>query len=736
MALERIHLVERDYSGSVDLSTTEFGAMVIRAKKGKLIPTLNFSEKEILQNYGTPSSTYWGTFEAIEYCNPGNPLWVNRAIGTDYKYSGVDIKTSTITPFGTRTGRIPTSIDYTTIETDTTDTIATADGLTATYPLALTSTPITDGSMVFDLDGVAIAAFDAAGVISGTDATGSITYSTGVGTITFTGTVGTPADYTSTVDLAGTPVDTSVLPKQLAFNLTIDGVLYENVATTSNATYDNTDLVLTINTAVGSTVAAVDGVGGGVTITGLIGSSLYGNIIIEDPTDTVTYDSGVAELIDATFVEGASNQITEDTASTNPTGAVPSYGQVFTIDYIYTQNLSTSISHSFFYASPCEDDVDPIAIEVEWVQGSQYDLTLYRVDSVKGNIFVEGPTRYSLIEEVDESGRQLYVEQVFDETHPYLIPVINPSYVGTAMPVVANPVQFTGGTEGTVPTSGDYTTAWNEFQKVNKYRAKWLMDPYGTQYTALNNLVNNYHKFSHAIFPIPRGYNQSQMITYRQGLGLSTDRMSLSSNWAYITDPYNNNKVWTSAIGKIGSKYANHSVTYGGGKYAGIDENGQGGLMSTTLFAINKLDYDISEAQSILLEKAQVNHLMYDFNINGYVLMGISTLLPYKTDTSNIPTRVVYNFLKEKALGILREQIYAANDDLHQRDKKQKMELVTSALLAAGVVREIKVICDDTNNTDAVKATENFIMEIKVKATPYTKEVTLYIDRYGQTQEI
>lgn len=734
MALERIKLVERDASGSADLSTEEFGAIVVRAKKGKLVPTLNFSEKDILQNYSKPSGSYFGVFEAIEYANPGNPLWVNRAIGTGYKYAGVDIRNTTIVPFGTRTGRIPTSIDYTAIDTDTSYAAGTATGKTALFTGTLPSTPVTEGSLVTKVNGTAVNAFDLAGVINGTAATGTITYASGIYSITFTGVAGTGALYTSTVDLAGTPIDTSVLAKQLAFNLTVDGILYENIATVSNPAYDNADLVLAINTAIGATVAAVD-VGGGVDLTGLIGSSLYGNIIIEDPTDTVTYDSGVADLFDATFVEGAGNQIIEDVASVNPTGSVPQYGQAVAIDYIYAANLSAGISHSFFYSSPCEDTIDPIAVDVDWVSGVQYDLTLYGVDPVKGNIFIEGPTRYSLIEETDESGRQLYIGEVFDETHPYLIAVINPSYTGTAVPVAANPVQFTGGTEGTVPVLSDYTTAWDSFKLVNKYRAKWFMDPYGTNYTSLNNLVNNYHKFSHAIFPIPRGYNESQMITYRQGLGLSTDRMSLNGNWIQIIDHYNNMKVWTSGVGKIGSKYANHNVTFGGGKYAGIDENGQGGLMSTTFFQINKVDYSITEAESILLEKAQVNHIVEDAKY-GYMLMGISTLLPYKSDTQDIPNRVVINFIKEKALEILREQLYAANDDAHQTDKRIKMNQIRDALLSAGVVSQMKVFCDNINNTTAVKQAQNFVMEIKLVMPSYTKEVYIYIDRYGQTQEL
>lgn len=732
----RFRIFERDFAGFVLQTNPTRGGTVIRTRKGPLFPTLVTSEGEYITNYAKPNATYWEGFEALDYVKLGNPLWIMRPIGTGYAHAGVDITSTSIVPFGTRTGRIPAAIDYAAINTNAVDKIGTGDGIVALYTGTLANVPIDEGTLIVKINGTTLDVTEAGGTLSGTDVSaGTLDKATGAYSITFAGVAGTVASYTSSVDLAGTPIDLTALPKALAFNLSIDGVLYENISTgTTDASYTNADLVITINTAVGSTVAAVDG-GGGVTISGLIGDTTNGGITIEDPTDITTYGSGVTDLFDATFVEGASNSITEDTAATNPTGTIPGYGEDIVFDYIYNVDSSLTVSHSFYYTSPHEDDVDPIAINVTHLTGTQYQATLYKVDAVKGNSLVEGfPVTYSLTDEKDASGKSIYIEDIFDESHPYLTTTVNSAYVGTALPIVSTEVTFTGGTEGTAPLDSDYTTAWDYFKQIQKYPAKLVMDMRGLNYVDIQNIVENYQVYSHAFFPVPRGNTASQAVTYRQGLGISSDRMSIYWNWSQIRDPYNNSKAWTSNIGKISGKLALQAPIFDGGKSAGADEGPYGGQLKG--FQILKFDYDPTDTDLENFDGAQINPFVFD-PVFGPVAWGDRTMLSVTTDTSYIPTRRAYNYLKKKVYeDVLRQQLFAFNDATHREIAAQKAREIVNPMLNAGVIAEALVVCDSTNNGPDILQARNFVITIRVKATPTSEFVNLYIDRLSQTQSL
>ena len=645
----------------------------------------------------------------------------------------MDVTTDSIVAFGTRAGRDPETIDYTVIKKAVENvSLGTGDGITDVYATTLASTPVVTGSLLVKVNSLTKDITEAAGTLSGADVdSGTLDTGTGALSINFSGTPGTVASYTSLVDLAGTPLDTTALSKDIAFNLTIDGVTTENIHTgITDASYTNADLVTTINTAVGSTVASVD-VGGGVLIEGAIGSATVGEVTIAPPTDLVTYDNGIATLFDATYTTGS---IVEDTASTNPTGAIPQYGQTVTVDYLYTSDVSLTVSHSFFAASPYNDDIDPIAIDVVKVTGEtyQYDMYIYQVDPVRGNLLIES-NRYSLIEELDTTGKQIYIHDIFDESHPYVIPVINADYAGTADPSVASPVQLTGGDEGATPLDSDYQTAWEWFQKYNKYPSKLLVDVIGNSYTYLENLVNNYQVYSHGIFPVPLGNSRADAVTYRQGLGISNDKLSIYWNWGRVKDTYNNSSAWTSLMGKVAVKYAQMVDVYDGLSPAGIDRNNHGGILSG--FPILELEEDVNEVDKDLLDNAQINPIIKDGSV--YRIDGDRTLITVNTDTSFVGTRRVYNYINQNVYEqVLREQVFKLNNAPNRAIKRNQVEQIVAPIRDAGIINDFRVICDETNNTPTVLDSRNFVINLYIQATPNSQFVNFYLDRFGQTVDL
>ena len=135
---------------------------------------------------------------------------------------------------------------------------------------------------------------------------------------------------------------------------------------------------------------------------------------------------------------------------------------------------------------------------------------------------------------------------------------------------------LTGGSRGAAPLASQITSAYQVFNYPNKYPVTILMDPAGGQASTINNIIKTLQSvpyFMFGISTIPLGNTPAQMISYRQGLGISSDQLALYSNWAKVVDPYNNSQVWISNVGSIGAKYALMADVYDGLAPAGIDEN-------------------------------------------------------------------------------------------------------------------------------------------------------------------
>lgn len=100
---------DKDYSGFAKTLISENGGMVLLSSKGKKTPVLCQSEKDILREYGTPSSSYPDLFEAIAYTKTA-PLWCVSAVHSDALYGGIDISLSGVVGFSS--GRDVDTFDF------------------------------------------------------------------------------------------------------------------------------------------------------------------------------------------------------------------------------------------------------------------------------------------------------------------------------------------------------------------------------------------------------------------------------------------------------------------------------------------------------------------------------------------------------------------------------------------------------------------------------------------------
>ena len=323
------------------------------------------------------------------------------------------------------------------------------------------------------------------------------------------------------------------------------------------------------------------------------------------------------------------------------------------------------ISHVFLTASPYRDD---LKAKVTYMGGYKFKLELYQYISTGTQLV--NTYNYSLIREKDGFGKSLYYSDVFKDDD-YVIPQINPNFSFTNYNLSGLTADFSGGSRGTTPTAGDYTTAWNNFAKKSKYPAKIFMDVNGNSTATINSIIQNYQPRAQGLSIIPMGNNAQQAITYRNTLGLDSSDVALYTNWAEIRDDYNDSYAWISDIGSVGGKWALMSDVYDAEAPAGIDEtngNKHGGQLNSWTYIKREQDYTDTDYSSELqsLDEAQINPIIKD-EIYGHMAYGNKTMQVSTTSKSFIGTNRLYKYMEDNIQkNILRAQEFKINDASHR----------------------------------------------------------------------
>jgi hypothetical protein len=853
----RLTVQELDFSGFVQNTNFQNGAMVIDADMGDEFPVLIQDENTFLTLFGKPSALKWGGFEALTYITEA-PLFVSAPFGAGALWAGVDVFSNEVRGFGKRTGRNFRAFNnYNSIQVDATYQHDTpGDGVVASFSGRLPNTNVL--AVQAYLGDKLVAESDSIGawIFPNPNLTGAgvMNLSTGEYSLTFNGLPGTVAEYHSDekptgVDLSGgvnleavassgfAEVDFSIpisgtqvlgLPTdtysirlaidggaltEYSFDVNVSDTWSTIIATINNltgiagnasvsivggrlkissltkgssssitiadgstnpffaainsignltsllspvnglnagvkitvdqVTIDNIDLGADPNTSQASIITAINALflsspiaqnvasvhnSKYIKITGKTRNPLYGKIRISAPS---TLPSAVAAVFDSSFTGGA---LEETIKAAHPVGSIPKEGQYLVFKYIYNTNYSTSVSHSFFARSPYNDSTFQLGVDIQWLGGTQFSMTLY--EKKGGKYYKISEYTYSLQKEKNGFGKSIYIFDVFKD-NLYVIPYVNPSFTGTYSTFNnITPVDFSGGYRGAPLTNAEFNAAWNLFQFKNKYPVKTFMDIYGNSPNTISNLINSYQEYSFGITVVPFGNNVDEAIAYRQLIGIDNSKMAMYTNWMEIEDVFNNSSAWVSGVGKIGVKYAQMNDVFDGMPPAGIDENNHGGQIGNVGYKILRLERDYTNADLKKLDEAQINPIIVKGNF-GPLIYGNKTLQVALSDTSYIHTRRVYNYLIQGVIEqILQRQEFKFNDDYHRSQIKILTEQFIAPITNAGVLTEVLVECSDKNNTPEVLNQRRFVLDIYVKATPTSEFITFRLIRVSQTQTL
>ena len=729
----RINVIEFDFAGFINQNNSQVGAMLVKSPKGTNIPIGVNGEAEVIKYFGTPSSDYSSLFEAVEYAKT-NKLWLVSAYNTnDARYGGIDVYTDEVKGFGSTAGRVyETFQGYTAIRSENSYTAGTGNGQTSSFTGTITGvsvdSPIENASFKLKLGSTYLTVSENSGALTGSSlaSPGTLNKTSGAFSFTLAGTAGTQAVATSTID--GTSnYDLSDGTKNKAINLVIDSKAYKNIDLGISATTSIATVVTAINTAVGSSVAEETNANGTpgtgfITITGTIRDAVAGNITVTDPSDTVTYDSALTTVFNA-----SGNLIAN---GTNPTGAIPRYDQQLVIETITTADETANISHSFFALSPSAFVEQ--AVSIAKLTSGDYRLRLYQKRS-NSQYALENEYVYSLTKGAkDNFGRSKYIFDIFK--NQTLIPYINASYVGTADPTNSTAiVDVTGGIRGGEPTSGDILNAWKNFENAQKYPVKNFMDVLGGSASTIVDIRDNFQRQAFCVSTVPFGNSRTEAIEYRIGLSLDTDQGALFAPWTKVKDIYNDSEAWVSRIGAVGVLLAEQNDFFDSKSIAGVSITGDGGGQIQSVFTPIETEYDLkNESDFLEFDEAQINPIIIDPDY-GLSVWGDKTLLGINTDTSFIGTRRVYNLIIDRIKKqVLRQQIFKNNDEFHRLKAKTLSDEIIQPIADGQYINDFRVICDTTNNTDSVRNSRRFVLTVLIQATPNSQFVELQFVRLPQ----
>lgn len=700
-------------SSYIQNTGAETGFMPISSSKGPSKPIKCRTQEDVLVNFGNPSATFPEVFEALAFVQSA-PCWVGRAIGANAYWGGVDVIANNVVAFGGGRGD-PSTFNFTTATQLTEYTAGSGTGLVKTFSGSATNTPAVNATLKIRVGSTYVNASETGDSISGSDIDSGSTHTfvktTGAYDFTFTGTIGTVAEVTGNV------AQTYDLSTNKYVNITIDNTLYENLNLSAGAgntaAVTNTEVVAAINAVIPGTKAHTSG--NYVKLHGAIASLASGNITVEDPT------AGASAL--ATVFSSGGGVLSAK--GTDPVGAIPKYGESVYLEYSYTTNLSSTVSHSFFSASPADDE---FKVLIENVSGSKFKLTLYQ--TIAGNDVYVKEYNYSLLREVDGYGKNLYILDVFDKDS-YLIAKVNSSYAGVIPVLPGTPtVALAGGDSGSTPSAANYVTVWDYAKKVQEFPAKIFMNVNGLNLSYVTNILETYQYYSHQIGIVPLGNTVANAIIWRNATTIDSKYTSLYTNWRKIYDVYNDSYAWISNVGSVGRKFAAMSDVYDGLSPAGTDEGGHGGQIKdwTTI----EMEYNYDDSELADLDLAQINPIIID-EVDGVKIYGDKTMAADLSDNSFIHTKRLLDIITETIVKqVLHKQEFKNNDQLHQLMAKSKVETFLEPILAKELIREASVICSDTNNTDAVKTLRQFRLDVVLKMTPNSQKCRLVLTQVAQ----
>ena len=206
-------------------------------------------------------------------------------------------------------------------------------------------------------------------------------------------------------------------------------------------------------------------------------------------------------------------------------------------------------------------------------------------------------------------------------------------------------------------------------------------------------------------------------VTAKATAGTVSSYMVMDSSPVYTYNKYNDNYLYIPACGHVAGLCANtDAVADAWFSPAGFNR-GQ-------LRDVIKLAYNPNEANRNNLYKAGVNPICA-FAGQGIILYGDKTRLTKPSAFDRINVRRLFITLEKAIATASKYQLFEQNDDFTRVAFKNMIEPYLRDIQGRRGITDYRVVCDSTNNTNAVIDSNSFVADIYIKPTRSINFITL-----------
>ena len=290
---------------------------------------------------------------------------------------------------------------------------------------------------------------------------------------------------------------------------------------------------------------------------------------------------------------------------------------------------------------------------------------------------------------------------------------------------------FSNGADGNQPTTGQKITAWNtHFGSADNQDISLLIsgtnqadDGSGSAVTTRAEATSYYNQLMNiaedrkdcVVFFSPiksdvvdSGVAGATNVKATADTLNSSSYASMSSNWLYQYDRYNDRYVYIPDNGSVAGLCARTDYTNDAWYSPAGYNRGQ-------IFGVTKLAFNPTKADRDTLYKARVNPVV-TFPGQGTLLFGDKTLIANDGSAfSRINVRRLFIVLEKAISTAAKFQLFEFNDSFTRANFRSAVEPFLRTVQGRRGIYDFSVICDETNNTAGVIDASQFVASIFIK---------------------
>ena len=351
----------------------------------------------------------------------------------------------------------------------------------------------------------------------------------------------------------------------------------------------------------------------------------------------------------------------------------------------------------------------------------------------------------------DEFGASNYYVTVIENRSDWVYWLDHSSTMGSAGSAAAgvtfgtgtlpDSLSFTNGADGNQPTTGQKITAWNtHFGSADNQDINLIISGSGqadngsgtavvtraettSYYNQLMNIAED-RKDCMAFFSPLKSDCVDSGVSGATNVKATADTLNgssystMSSNWLYIYDRYNDRYVYVPDNGAVAGLCARTD-------YTNDAWYSPAGFTRGQIFGVTKLAFNPTQADRDILYRSRVNPVV-TFPGQGTLLYGDKTLVANDSSAfSRINVRRLFIVLEKAISTAAKFQLFEFNDSFTRANFRAAIEPFLRTVQGRRGIYDFQVICDETNNTAGVVDASQFVASIFVKPARAINYITL-----------